>query len=462
MLKLMLTIASLVIALTGLTRAGLAAGEAERAVLVLDVSGSMWGQVDNTPKIAVARDVIGKLVRNWNPKVRLGLTVYGHREKGNCSDIENLVPVGKVDANAIMAIVNGLNPKGKTPLSNAVRQAARELRYTEERATVILVSDGKETCNANPCAMASELEKNGIDFTVHVVGFDLTNEEKAQLRCIADNTGGKFLSANSASELHKAMATTVQLVAEAKPAKQRVVKLKTGLAGTLRITGVKGRPAFVYAPGKTYKQAIVRFGPRRKPSEQLKPGTYVIGNRNQEITRVEIAAGKSVVVDMADVSGTVALKGLIGGSVYLYEPGKSYKQALTQFVRNRKTPEQLKPGTYIFGKRNQELARVEVAAGNNVVVDMADVTGSVAVKGIAGRLVYVYEPGKTYKQALAQFVRNRKTPEQLKPGSYVIGMRQQELKRIDVAAGERHGRRHGRRDRIGYREGSYKRNCVSL
>ena len=178
MLKLMLTIASFALALTGLTRVGIAAGEAERAVLVLDVSGSMWGQVDNSPKISVARDVIGKLVRNWNPKVRLGLTAYGHREKGNCADIETLVPVGKVDANAIMSIVNNLNPKGKTPLSDAVRQAARDLKYTEERATVILVSDGKETCNANPCAVASELEKNGIDFTVHVVGFDLTKRRK--------------------------------------------------------------------------------------------------------------------------------------------------------------------------------------------------------------------------------------------------------------------------------------------
>ena len=164
MLKLMLTTTCVALALASLPREGVAAGQAERAVLVLDVSGSMWGQVDNSPKIAVARSVIGKLVRNWNPKVRLGLTAYGHREKGNCADIETLMPVGKVNANAIMSIVNGLNPKGKTPLSDAVRQAARDLKYTEERATVILISDGKETCNADPCAVASELEKKRYRF----------------------------------------------------------------------------------------------------------------------------------------------------------------------------------------------------------------------------------------------------------------------------------------------------------
>lgn len=49
-----------------------------------------------------------------------------------------------------------------------------------------MVSDGKETCDADPCAAAKELEANGIDFTVHVVGFDLTDEETAQLQCVAD------------------------------------------------------------------------------------------------------------------------------------------------------------------------------------------------------------------------------------------------------------------------------------
>ena len=190
---------------------------AERAILVLDASGSMWGQVEGTPKITIARDVIQGLLDDWNPDVELGVTAYGHREKGNCSDIETLVPVGAVSGDRVMSAIGSLNPKGKTPLTDAVRQAAETLKYTEERATVLLVSDGKETCDADPCAAAAELEANGIDFTVHVVGFDLTEEEKEQLQCVADNTGGKFLSADNAPELHAAMEKTVQLVAEPEP-----------------------------------------------------------------------------------------------------------------------------------------------------------------------------------------------------------------------------------------------------
>jgi Ca-activated chloride channel family protein len=139
-----------------------------------------------------------------------------------------LQPVGRVDAGSIMKAVNGIKPKGKTPLTEAVRRAAEELKYTEDRATVILVSDGLETCAADPCAVAKTLEETGVDFTVHVVGFDLKEEEKKALQCLADNTGGLFLAAKDAGGLHDALKATVTKVkeqavkaVEAKPAPKK-------------------------------------------------------------------------------------------------------------------------------------------------------------------------------------------------------------------------------------------------
>ena len=187
---------------------------ADKAVLVLDGSGSMWQQVGSTTKIEIARDVIGDLMLDWSDKVELGLSAYGHREKGNCGDIETLKPIGPVDPKEVAQIVDAISPKGKTPLTAAVRKAADELRFEEDRATVILVSDGEETCGGDPCAVARELEAAGIDFTVHVVGFDLTQEETANLQCIADNTGGKFLQASDAEELHQAMAVVKEVVVQ--------------------------------------------------------------------------------------------------------------------------------------------------------------------------------------------------------------------------------------------------------
>ncbi|MGI9449775.1 MAG: vWA domain-containing protein, partial [Geminicoccaceae bacterium] len=189
----------------------------ERAILVLDASGSMWGQIDGTPKIVIARDVVKGLLQDWSPKIELGLTAYGHREKGNCGDIETLAPVGPVDAQSIMTSIEELNPKGKTPLTAAVQQAAEALKYTEEKATVILVSDGEETCDLDPCEIGRFLENAGVDFTAHIVSFDVPEEETAGLRCLASETGGVFLEASNADELTEAISEANEIIADETP-----------------------------------------------------------------------------------------------------------------------------------------------------------------------------------------------------------------------------------------------------
>jgi len=72
-----------------------------RAVIIFDASGSMWGQINGVTKLEIARDALKNVVREWNPSVELGLTVYGHRTKGDCNDIESIIPVGKIDKNRV-------------------------------------------------------------------------------------------------------------------------------------------------------------------------------------------------------------------------------------------------------------------------------------------------------------------------------------------------------------------------
>ena len=181
----------------------------DEAILVLDGSGSMWGQIEGEAKITIAKSVLGDLLSDLPASRRLGLMAYGHRRKGDCGDIEELAPVG-TDRTAISTAVQGISPKGKTPMADAVKQAAEKLKYTEKKATVILVSDGIETCAPDPCGVAAALEQSGIDFTAHVVGFDVTEEnDVAQLRCIAENTGGTYVSAANAGELGDALEQTV-------------------------------------------------------------------------------------------------------------------------------------------------------------------------------------------------------------------------------------------------------------
>lgn len=192
-------------------------GAASATMLILDGSGSMWGKMDGTSKIAVARKVVAELLEDWDPDMPLGLMSYGHRRKGACDDIETLVPVQPNSAARITRKVKALQPKGKTPLSAALREAAKQLRIREEPATVVLVTDGLETCDADPCAVAAALEKTGIDFTAHVIGFDVRADERDRIACIARATGGKFLSAANAAELKSALATAVEETRKAVP-----------------------------------------------------------------------------------------------------------------------------------------------------------------------------------------------------------------------------------------------------
>lgn len=183
----------------------------ERTMLVLDASGSMWGQVDGKAKIDIAREALKTLMADWPENHEVGLVAYGHRRKDDCNDIETLIPVGPMDAARISVAVDALTPKGKTPLSAAVKQAAEALKYTEEKATVILISDGVETCNLDPCALGTELEKLGVDFTAHVIGFDVAKAADQQgLRCLAENTDGKFIAAANAGELKTALEQTAK------------------------------------------------------------------------------------------------------------------------------------------------------------------------------------------------------------------------------------------------------------
>lgn len=187
----------------------------DRVMIVLDASGSMWGQIEGEAKISIARRVLKDVLGSSESDLEMGLIAYGHREKGQCGDIEIIMEPAAGNGPAIGEAADKLNPLGKTPLSASVQLAAETLKYTEEKATVIVITDGIETCNADPCALGAALAANGIDFTAHVVGFGLSAEEGQQVACLAQETGGLYVPADNADALAVALSETVQEIAEA-------------------------------------------------------------------------------------------------------------------------------------------------------------------------------------------------------------------------------------------------------
>jgi hypothetical protein len=341
---------------------------ADKAMLVLDSSGSMNAQINGKTKIQIAREVVNGLVEGWPQNTDLGLIAYGHREKDNCGDIQTLVQPVSNSWPAIKAAVGDIAAKGKTPITDAVRAAARELHSEEGKATVILVSDGLETCNADPCAAAAELEKAGVDFTVHVVGFGTTAEENRQLQCIADKTGGRFLGASNASELKTAMTKTVELVAKPEPPKQNVVKVGANI-GKLKLINAE-RTQEIYAqdgkrvafvdPGKVY---------------DFQPGTYdLVENGRVTVRGVEIRAGEELPLNMLERAGKLKVINAEATQEVYAQDGKR-----VGFVDRDKAYDFL-PGTYDLVQNGRVTVQgFEIRAGQTAPLNMLEHAGKLKI-----------------------------------------------------------------------------------
>jgi Ca-activated chloride channel homolog len=191
----------------------MAQNRASDALLIFDASGSMWGQVGKDTKIIAARAAVSSVIDKWPTRSRLGLMAYGHRTAGDCRDIELIAPLGAMDKAALKAAAQRLTPRGKTPISASLIQAAGILKGNEGGATVILISDGIETCNADPCSVAAQLKRENVKLVTHVIGFDIVDRAaREQLSCIAKNTGGLYVDAKDAPGLTTALDTTLDAV----------------------------------------------------------------------------------------------------------------------------------------------------------------------------------------------------------------------------------------------------------
>jgi len=303
-----------------------------RSIIVLDASGSMWGQIDGRPKLEIAREALAQVLSGIPAETEIGLMAYGHRSKGECNDIELVVPPAAGTAQAITDAANNLKFLGKTPLSDAVRQAAEQLRYTEEKANVILITDGIETCNADPCALGTELEASGVDFTAHVVGFGLTKEEGQAVACLAENTGGKYIEAADAGSLVDALQTAV--VAEPDPAPEpeptpapqpAVVEFNFipklfYAAGGAEVPAEMGAAWEIYplnADGTPGERLATEYG---SPKFNLPPGNYRVSTylgQARVDTDVTLTADATATPDVVLNAGTLIVRprGSEGGPV---------------------------------------------------------------------------------------------------------------------------------------------------
>jgi len=192
------------------------ASETSLIYYILDCSGSMWGRVDGKIKMQAAKEVMSTLIKETPNDIQGAVMVYGHRNKGDCADIEEIVPMGPLNKDEALAKIQKIHPKGKTPISDSISRAVDAIKGKGYASTLVLVSDGIETCDKDPCAVVKQLKESGIQFVMHVVGFDVKGEAAEQLACVAREGGGHYFSSSSAKDLLSALNRIKDSVVEKK------------------------------------------------------------------------------------------------------------------------------------------------------------------------------------------------------------------------------------------------------
>jgi hypothetical protein len=170
-------------------------------VVVLDVSGSMWGQVDGVNKVVFVREGLGNIIDQLPATVKIGLVAYGHRRKNDCEDIETIVPLDSLDRASLKRTVNSLNPKGVTPLVRATERALDLLQLRGTRATMILITDGIDTCGGDLVAVVRAARQERPELALYIAGIDIDDEDAQQFITAAAVGAGRYCGARTAAEL---------------------------------------------------------------------------------------------------------------------------------------------------------------------------------------------------------------------------------------------------------------------
>ncbi|MBL4870076.1 MAG: hypothetical protein JKX72_03885 [Robiginitomaculum sp.] len=348
--------------------------------MIYDSSNSMWGELsDKSRKYEAGRTAMSSVL-DLNLEDRdLAFRAYGHRDKTDCRDSELIV--NATDSTTAKPLINkavtNIRPTGKTPITHSLREALKDMG--NRKGDILLISDGIETCDIDPCALMAEWRNQGIKIRVHVVGVGLNEIERKAMMCVADTGGGKYFDAGSEAELIKAMnaASKIEL------GTPELVKQVRGYGLNIQGLDETGR-SFVII-GKLYKDGVEIMDLSSNGQHWLDdgPGDYTMtvgvvlkdGSIYKPVTQdVKIDTVGSKRVDVlitrpAIVSAKFSEDGEEhrGAHVYAYQDGK-------QIFGFRRFDEALAgPGSYEFRSKPNDDNELKVEAtlteGEHTIVD---------------------------------------------------------------------------------------------
>jgi hypothetical protein len=339
-----------------------AASPGRTVELILDASGSMNARLaDGTPRIDAARVALGRLVAGLPAETVIALRVYGAgsaRDEHDCADTRLAVPFGSVATvkGQVVAAAAALKAQGYTPITKVLELAAADFPAGGSERVIVLVSDGRETCDGDPCAMAQALARAKVKTLIHTVGFGADATALAQLRCISSVTGGRHFGAGDAAGL-------AAVLAQAVAAKGERVAEKPG-TGTLGVRGadLRGCRIIDAATGRE----VGTLGHTRQ-STTVPAGIYNVTIATSTWRSVQVRAGEETWLEPAIL--TVDRASLRGHEVLDVETGEVVAR-----VSAAAAVAAVLPGTYDVRFGQAVWAGVVLEAGKRTVLEPGVIT----------------------------------------------------------------------------------------
>ncbi|MEM9296858.1 MAG: VWA domain-containing protein [Bacteroidota bacterium] len=177
-----------------------------RILFLLDGSGSMLASWGKYSRIEVAKELLTDLIDSLkiDPKLQLGLRVYGHiysRQAQNCKDTRLEVGFATNNHQRIIDELTSITPKGTTPIAYSLEQAANDFPLaTGYRNIVIIITDGIESCDGDPCSVSLSLQRKNIFLKPFIIGIGMTTDYRNEFKCI-----GEFYDAKDQGSFQQAL-----------------------------------------------------------------------------------------------------------------------------------------------------------------------------------------------------------------------------------------------------------------
>lgn len=181
-------------------------------LFVLDASGSMRAKWQSEEKMKVASRILSQVIDSIekdNKNIRFALRVFGHqfpKSANNCTDTKLEIPFAKNNSSKIKELLNTINPQGHTPIAYSLQQSLGDFfnPNAKENNILILLTDGEENCDGDPCSASQFLQKSGVLLKPYVVGMGLDIEFQPTFECI-----GTYIPAKTPTKLKEAIKTIV-------------------------------------------------------------------------------------------------------------------------------------------------------------------------------------------------------------------------------------------------------------